>query len=371
MQELTQNSIDVVNVETEGGNYPINIGKNRLSYVHESVPKDASTVAIITNDTINQLYGNQVLESIKTTGKSVVQVILKDGEEFKTWETLNQIYDALLSNHLDRKAVLVALGGGVIGDMVGFAAATYMRGIRFIQVPTTLLAQVDSSVGGKTAINHPLGKNMIGAFYQPIAVEIDTTVLNSLPKNQVAAGLAEVIKYGAIIDENFFVWCENNVNGLCALDEAAINYAIKRSCELKAYVVGCDERESGLRAILNFGHTFGHAIEAGLGYGQWLHGEAVGCGMIQAAQLSQLSLGLSEQSVIRIAKLVAAIGCPVTPPDLGQQRWLDLMSVDKKALAGEIRFVLLDKIGSSKVGTVDLELVKQVLSTAGSAPSYL
>lgn len=368
MSEITENKMDIVNVDTEGGAYPINIGKNRLQNIHKSIPSDASSIAIITNQTINDIYGQQVLKSIKSTGKPVIQIVLQDGEQHKNWETLNQIYDSLLSNHLDRKAVLVALGGGVVGDMVGFAAATYMRGIRFIQVPTTLLAQVDSSVGGKTAINHPLGKNMIGAFYQPIAVEIDTTVLKTLPENQIAAGLAEIIKYGAIIDEDFFVWCEQNVVALKGLDEAAINYAIKRSCELKAYVVGCDERESGLRAILNFGHTFGHAIEAGLGYGKWLHGEAVGCGMIQAAQLSQLALGLPKQDVTRIAKLVAAIDCPVVAPDLGQQRWLDLMSVDKKALAGEIRFVLIDKIGSAKVQTVDLSLVKQVLDGAGNTP---
>lgn len=368
MQELNQDILEVVNVDTAGGSYPINIGKNRLDNIHNSIPDDASSIAIITNSTINDIYGDRVLNSISSLDKPVIQIVLQDGEQFKTWETLNVIYDSLLSNQLDRKAVLVALGGGVIGDMVGFAAATYMRGIRFVQVPTTLLAQVDSSVGGKTAINHPLGKNMIGAFYQPIAVEIDTTVLKTLPENQIAAGLAEVIKYGAIIDAEFFAWCEDNVSALRALEETAINHAIKRSCELKAYVVGCDERESGLRAILNFGHTFGHAIEVGLGYGKWLHGEAVGCGMVQAAQLSQLDLGLSADSVNRIANLSRAIGCSVTAPDLGEQRWLDLMSVDKKAVSGEIRFVLLDKIGSTKVKTVDLELVKQVLAKVGTSP---
>src|SRR5690606_9333313 len=243
----------------------------------------------------------------------------------------------------------------------GFAAACYMRGIRFVQIPTTLLAQVDSSVGGKTAVNHPLGKNMIGAFYQPVAVEIDVDVLKTLPEREVAAGLAEVIKYGLIIDAPFFDWCEQNVDALRSLDEAAVTYAIRRSCELKAHVVSQDERESGLRAILNFGHTFGHAIEAGLGYGQWLHGEAVGCGMIQAAELSAAVLGLPRDSVDRVRSLVRAIGCPDTPPDLGLERWLDLMQVDKKTEGGQVRFVLLQEIGRAVCRSVPDEALREVL----------
>jgi len=253
----------------------------------------------------------------------------------------------------------------VIGDVCGFAAACYLRGVRFVQAPTTLLAQVDSSVGGKTAINHPLGKNMIGAFYQPIAVEIDTDVLATLPDREISAGLAEVIKYGLILDAEFFAWCEANVARLRARDPQALAYAIVRSCELKAWVVARDERESsGLRALLNFGHTFGHAIEAGLGYGQWLHGEAVGCGMVQAAQLSAQVLGLTTESVARVRALVQAIGCPVAPPDLGVQRWIDWMQGDKKTEGGELRFVLLSEIGKAQSCAVPDAALRQVLAHA-------
>lgn len=353
-----------VNVSTPGGDYPIHIGPGRLDHLHSSIPADATAIAIITTTVIGALYGARVRATLEGTGKRVIYVELPDGEAHKNSDTLNQIFDVLLQNRLDRKAVLVALGGGVVGDMVGFAAATYMRGIQFLQVPTTLLAQVDSSVGGKTAINHPLGKNMIGAFHQPVGVEIDTDVLETLPAREISAGLAEVIKYGMIIDADFFDWCEANMAALRALNPTAITYAIKRSCEIKAYVVSRDERESGLRAILNFGHTFGHAIEAGLGYGEWLHGEAVGCGMIQAAQLSQRTLGLSADSVSRIAALVRASGCPDVPPALGTSRWVELMQVDKKAQDGTIRFVLLDRIGSARVQTVPADMLEAVLASA-------
>lgn len=353
-----------VNVSTPGGDYPIHIGPGRLDHLHSSIPADATAIAIITTTVIGALYGARVRAALEGTGKRVIYVELPDGEAHKNSDTLNQIFDVLLQNRLDRKAVLVALGGGVVGDMVGFAAATYMRGIQFLQVPTTLLAQVDSSVGGKTAINHPLGKNMIGAFHQPVGVEIDTDVLETLPAREISAGLAEVIKYGMIIDADFFDWCEANMAALRALNPTAITYAIKRSCEIKAYVVSRDERESGLRAILNFGHTFGHAIEAGLGYGEWLHGEAVGCGMIQAAQLSQRALGLSADSVSRIAALVRASGCPDVPPALGTSRWVELMQVDKKAQDGTIRFVLLDRIGSARVQTVPADMLEAVLASA-------
>jgi|TARA_R110000850_G_scaffold277144_4_gene424367 3-dehydroquinate synthase len=350
-----------VQVNTPGGRYPIHIGAGRLHKLHESVPDNVTAIAIVTNPTVGSLYLKAARESLVHTGKHIIEITLPDGEAHKNWETLQTIFDALLENRFDRKCLLVALGGGVIGDMVGFAAACYMRGVRFLQVPTTLLAQVDSSVGGKTGINHPLGKNMIGAFYQPIAVEIDTNVLHTLPEREVAAGLAEVIKYGLIIDAEFFNWCETQVSALKALDEETISYAIQRSCECKAYVVGEDERESGLRAILNFGHTFGHAIEAGLGYGDWLHGEAVGCGMIQAATLSAHTIGLDSASVERIRNLVHAIGCPVKPPNLGTERWIELMQVDKKAEGGQIRFVLLPEIGKAVVQTAPLNVVRDVL----------
>jgi len=354
--------MNIVDVETPGGCYPIHIGAGRLDALHESIPADATMIAMVTNPTVAALYGHRAEAALAKTGCKVLRIELPDGEIYKDWQTLNLIFDAMLANRLDRRAVVVALGGGVIGDMAGFAAAVYMRGIRFVQVPTTLLAQVDSSVGGKTAVNHPLGKNMIGAFHQPVAVEIDTDVLNTLSPRDVSAGLAEVIKYGLILDAEFWQWCEANAAALRALEPAAISYAIQRSCELKAFVVGKDERESGLRAILNLGHTFGHAIEAGLGYGEWLHGEAVGCGMIQAAELSADVLGLADAEVQRVRALVDAIGCPRQAPDLGADRWLELMQVDKKTEGGEIRFVLMPSIGVAVTRTAPEELVRAVIA---------
>jgi 3-dehydroquinate synthase len=353
--------MSTVQVDTPGGSYPIHIGAGRLDLLAQSIPDDATAIALVSNPTVDALYGQRVRAALEATGKRLIFIELPDGEAHKNWETLNLIFDGLLQNRLDRKAVLVALGGGVIGDMGGFAAASYMRGIRFVQVPTTLLSQVDSSVGGKTGINHPLGKNMVGAFYQPIAVEIDTDVLKTLPAREISAGLAEVIKYGLIIDADFFVWCEQNVDALRTLEPQAITYAIQRSCELKAYVVSQDERESGLRAILNFGHTFGHAIEAGLGYGAWLHGEAVGCGMVQAAELSALTMGLTSASVGRVRALTQAIGCPVQPPDLGVDRWIELMQVDKKTEGGKLRFVLLPEIGQARFEAAEPDALRHVL----------
>ncbi len=360
--------MNTVHVDTPGGSYPIHIGSGRLDRLDESIPADATAIAVVTNPTVAAHYAERAERALARTGKRLIRIELPDGEAYKDWQTLNLIFDALLGNRFDRKAVLVALGGGVIGDMTGFAAASFMRGVRFVQVPTTLLAQVDSSVGGKTGVNHPLGKNMVGAFYQPIAVEIDIDVLTTLPAREIAAGLAEVIKYGLIIDADFFAWCEQNVRALRQLDPAVIGQAIKRSCELKAHVVGKDERESGLRAILNFGHTFGHAIEAGLGYGQWLHGEAVGCGMAQAAELSAVSTGLSQDSVERVRALVQAIGCPVAPPDLGLERWIELMQVDKKTEGGQLRFILLPEIGKAVVKAAALDDVRSVLQKI-SAPA--
>ncbi|HUH60117.1 MAG TPA: 3-dehydroquinate synthase [Candidimonas sp.] len=359
--------MSTVQVQTPGGSYPIHIGAGRLDLLGDSIPADATAVALVTNPTVAALYGDRAERALANSGKRVIRIELPDGEAYKDWQTLNLIFDVLLQERLDRKAVLVALGGGVIGDMVGYAAASYMRGIRFVQVPTTLLAQVDSSVGGKTAINHPLGKNMIGAFYQPIAVEIDTDVLATLPAREISAGLAEVIKYGLIIDELFFDWCEANVAALRALEPRAVTHAIQRSCELKAHVVSQDERESGLRAILNLGHTFGHAIESGLGYGQWLHGEAVGCGIVMAAELSSVELGFPAASVSRVHALVRAIGCPVTAPDLGLQRWIDLMQVDKKTEAGQLRFVLLPRIGEARIMSAPMEAVRTVIEKTVSA----
>jgi len=359
----------LVSVQTPGGSYPIHVAPGRLSSIAQSIPGDATAIALLTNTTVNSLLGDRVHAQLENTGKRVIRIVLPDGEAHKDWQSLNQIFDTLLQHRLDRKAVLVALGGGVVGDVGGFAAACYLRGIRFVQVPTTLLAQVDSSVGGKTAINHPLGKNMIGAFYQPIAVEIDTDVLATLPDREISAGLAEVIKYGLILDADFFAWCEANAAALRARDATALNTAIVRSCELKAWVVARDERESvGLRALLNFGHTFGHAIEAGLGYGQWLHGEAVGCGMVQAAQLSARVTGLEDASVARVRALVQAIGCPVQPPDLGEARWIDWMRGDKKAEGGELRFVLLSAIGQALSRSVPHADLQQVLAHAAQAP---
>ncbi|WP_459616223.1 3-dehydroquinate synthase [Bordetella sp. 2513F-2] len=351
----------VVDVDTPGGRYPIHIGAGRLDALDACIPADATSIMIVTNPTVAALYGERARAALARTGRRVLSVELPDGEAHKDWQTLNRVFDALLEHRCDRRAVLVALGGGVIGDMTGFAAAVYMRGIRFLQVPTTLLAQVDSSVGGKTAVNHPLGKNMIGAFYQPVGVEIDTGTLQTLPAREISAGLAEVIKYGLILDAGFWAWCEAHADALRALEPQALAYAIRRSCELKAQVVGQDERESGLRAILNLGHTFGHAIESGLGYGEWLHGEAVGCGMVQAAELSARVAGLPRADVERVRSLVAAIGCPVAAPDLGAERWLSLMQVDKKTEGGQIKFVLLPRIGEAIVRTAPEADVRAVL----------
>ena len=287
---------------------------------------------------------------------------LEDGEAYKDWASLNRIFDTLLEAACDRKTILFALGGGVVGDITGFAAASYMRGIPFVQVPTTLLAQVDSSVGGKTAINHPLGKNMIGAFYQPLRVVADLDTLDTLPDRELAAGLAEVIKYGPIADDAFLGWLETNLDALWARDKRALAYAVKRSCEIKAWVVGQDERESGLRAILNFGHTFGHAIEAGMGYGAWLHGEAVGCGMVMALDLSR-RLGLVDDSYVqRVVRLIERAHLPVRGPALGAERYLELMRVDKKAEDGEIRFVVIEAPGRAALRAVADALVGDVIA---------
>jgi 3-dehydroquinate synthase len=354
---------DDLRIDLGERSYPIRIGAGllRAPATWHGVPESSSAL-VVTNDVVAPLYLASLKDALAARHRKVHEVVLPDGEENKDWPTLNRIFDALLANGCDRRTVLYALGGGVVGDMTGFAAASYMRGVPFVQVPTTLLAQVDSSVGGKTAINHPLGKNMIGAFYQPALVVCDLDTLQTLPARELAAGLAEVIKYGPIADMAFLDWIEGNLPALLAREPRALAHAVRRSCEIKAWVVGQDERESGLREILNFGHTFGHAIEAGLGYGQWLHGEAVGCGMVMAAMLSQ-RLGLVDEAfAARVTRLVAAAGLPVTGPDLGADRYLQLMRVDKKALAGDIRFVVIDKPGQAKTRTAPEAVVREVLA---------
>jgi 3-dehydroquinate synthase len=338
----------------------IDAGLLSLGSAWQGLPR-AATALIVTNETVGPLYAADLQHSLSAHYPKVLTLSLPDGEAYKTWETLQSIFDVLLENACDRKTVLFALGGGVVGDITGFAAACYMRGVPFVQVPTTLLAQVDSSVGGKTAINHPIGKNMIGAFYQPERVVCDLHTLQSLPARELSAGLAEVIKYGPIADMAFFDWIETNLDALLLRDPQALAYAVQRSCEIKAYVVGQDERESGLRAILNFGHTFGHAIEAGLGFGEWLHGEAVGCGMVMAAQLSH-RLGLVDAAFTeRLTALIARAALPTVGPDLGVEAYLHHMRVDKKAEAGDIRFVLIDPPGTAVVRGAPDALVSEVV----------
>ena len=352
--------------------YPIHIGQGLLDSPLVCARARAGTQAlVVSNATVAPLYAQRLARTLAARHAGVRQLALPDGEAHKNWATLNTIFDTLLQAGADRQTTLYALGGGVVGDMAGFAAACYMRGVPFVQVPTTLLAQVDSSVGGKTGINHPLGKNMIGAFYQPLAVVCDLDVLATLPARELSAGLAEVIKYGPIHDMDFFSWAEQHIDALRACDAAALAQAVRRSCQIKAEVVGHDERESGLRAILNFGHTFGHAIEAGLGYGQWLHGEAVGAGMVMAAQLSR-ALGLVDDVFVqRLSALIARAGLPVRGPVLDAQdnpgRYLQLMRLDKKAEAGDIRFVLIDGPGRAIVRTAPDELVRQVINACCAA----
>ncbi|MFN3985801.1 MAG: 3-dehydroquinate synthase [Rhodocyclaceae bacterium] len=331
--------------------YPILIGRDLLADASLVLPHiKTRRVAVVTNDVVGPLYLERFQSALEANGVKVASVVLPDGEHNKTWQTLNLIFDHLLTERCERSTTLIALGGGVVGDVAGFAAASYQRGMPFIQVPTTLLSQVDSSVGGKTAINHPLGKNMIGAFYQPKLVLADVATLDTLPDAELSAGLAEVIKYGLIRDLPFFEWLETNVERLRARDVAALEYAIERSCANKAEVVAADETEQGMRALLNLGHTFGHAIEAGMGYGAWLHGAAVAAGTMMAAVLSQ-RLGLIDASAVdRIAALFGRAGLPVRGPSgLGAARYLELMAGDKKVEAGRLRLILLESIGSAVI----------------------
>jgi 3-dehydroquinate synthase len=352
-----------VRIDLGDRSYDILIGEGLLADPahYAGLPK-SSTALIVTNTTVGPLYTAKLRQAIAPYHAKVLDIELPDGEQYKDWPALNQVFTRLLEEAADRKTVLYALGGGVIGDMTGFAAACYMRGVPFVQVPTTLLAQVDSSVGGKTAINHPAGKNMIGAFYQPQRVICDLETLDTLPQRELLAGLAEVIKYGPIADAEFLSWLEANMDALLARDRVALKHAIQRSCEIKAWVVGQDEKESGLRAILNFGHTFGHAIEAGLGYGEWLHGEAVGCGMVMAADLSA-RLGLIDAGTAqRIKALIERTGLPIKGPQLGADRYIELMQVDKKAEGGEIRFVVIDPLGQASMRPAPDAMVRDVIA---------
>ena len=329
--------------------YPIHIGQNLLGRADLVAPHVRGTqIMVVSNETVAPLYLERTREAFADF--QVETVILPDGEQFKTLETVDRIYDALLRARFDRQCTLVALGGGVVGDMTGFAAATYQRGVDFIQIPTTLLAQVDSSVGGKTGVNHPLGKNMIGAFHQPRCVIIDTDTLDTLEDRQLSAGLAEVIKYGLIRDEGFVRWLEEHMAALLQREPALTAEAIETSCPHKAEVVAADERESGQRALLNLGHTFGHAIETGAGYGNWLHGEAVGTGMLMAADLSRREGWLTEADVARVERLIDSARLPTrAPADMDYDRFMDIMAVDKKVRAGRIHFVLLKAIGEAFV----------------------
>ena len=323
----------------------------------------AAAALIVTNTTVAPLYLAPLRAALGARYRSVFEVVLPDGEEHKDWATLNLIFDALLANGCDRKTVLFALGGGVVGDMTGFAAASYMRGVPFLQIPTTLLAQVDSSVGGKTGINHPQGKNMIGAFWQPQVVIADTATLDTLPPRELSAGIAEVIKYGLIRDLPMFEWLEANMERLLDRDPEALAHAIRRSCENKAAVVAADERETGERALLNLGHTFGHAIENALGYGSWLHGEAVAAGTVLAAELSRRMGLVTPADVGRILRLYRRAALPVDAPALGPERYLELMGLDKKAQGGQLRLILLRRIGEAFIsGAAPAPLLREVLS---------
>lgn len=354
---------EALRIDLGARSYPITIGNGLLADPHsfDALPRSAHAL-VVSNTTVAPMYAEPLVQMLRQRHRRVELVVLPDGEAHKDWASLNLIFDALLSQGADRKTLVYALGGGVVGDMAGFAAASYMRGIDFVQIPTTLLAQVDSSVGGKTGINHPLGKNMIGAFHQPLAVLADLDTLATLPDRELRAGLAEVIKYGPIADAAFFDWTAAHLPDLLAREPKALRHAVRRSCEIKAAVVAADERESGLRAILNFGHTFGHAIEAGLGYGEWLHGEAVACGMVMAAELSKRLGLLAPADAARLAALVQAAGLPVRGPALGADRYLELMRVDKKAEAGEIKFVLVDAIGHAVLRGAPDALVGEVVS---------
>ncbi|HEY3987090.1 3-dehydroquinate synthase [Cedecea sp.] len=350
--------------------YPITIAAGLFNDPASFWPlKAGDQTMLVTNETLAPLYLDRVRGLLEQAGVKVDTVILPDGEQFKSLAVLDTVFTALLEKPHGRDTTLIALGGGVVGDLTGFAAASYQRGVRFIQVPTTLLSQVDSSVGGKTAVNHPLGKNMIGAFYQPASVVVDLDCLSTLPARELASGLAEVIKYGIILDGEFFNWLEDNIDALLTLDGQAMAYCIRRCCELKAEVVAADERESGLRALLNLGHTFGHAIEAEMGYGNWLHGEAVAAGMVMAARTAQRLGQFSEADVRRVIALLVRAGLPVNgPQEMVPDAYMPHMMRDKKVLAGELRLILPRAIGKSEVrGGVPHDVVLSAIADCQQA----
>jgi 3-dehydroquinate synthase len=346
--------------------YPIHIGAGLIGEPRLYAPyAKGKRVGIVTNPVVAPLYLSRVQEALTQADAQNAAILVEDGEAAKGWTMLDRVIDALLAARLGRDGLIVALGGGVVGDLAGFAAAIYQRGIPYIQVPTTLLAQVDSSVGGKTAINHARGKNMVGVFHQPLAVIADVGTLSTLPDRELRAGIAEVIKHAVILDVELMSWLEANMDKLLAREPGALGHAVRRSCELKAQVVADDEREIGLRAILNFGHTFGHAIEAGMGYGKWLHGEAVAAGMVMAAELSVRAGSLRPEEARRVRGLIARAGLPVHGPNMAIDRYLELMQVDKKASGGRVRFVVLEGLGHARQrGDLDSALVRESIAAA-------
>ncbi len=356
-------TMHTLTVQTPSHPYPIFIGHDLIGQADVLLkPYLGKKAAVITNETVAPLYLRAFQTALDKLGIPHFSIILPDGEEYKNWQTLNLIFDGLMQNRAERKTTLIALGGGVIGDMVGFAAATYQRGAPFIQVPTTLLSQVDSSVGGKTAINHPLGKNMIGAFYQPQAVLADLSTLKTLPERELSAGMAEVIKYGALGDIGFFEWLEQNMADLMAQNQTKLARAVYHCCKMKADIVAQDETEQGIRAWLNLGHTFGHAIEAEMGYGVWLHGEAVAAGCVLAARLSEVLGKTTENDTRRIAALLEAAKLPSAPPKFAFEKWIGHMSHDKKVSSGVMRFVGLNRLGEADITEItDMEILRKTL----------
>jgi len=346
--------------------YPIHIGAGILDATALYAPHlPAGSAAVVTNEVVAPLYLARVRKALEAAGARVAQIVLDDGEQAKRWASLERAFDALLAARCGRDTLIVALGGGVIGDLAGFAAAIYQRGVAWLQVPTTLLAQVDSSVGGKTAINHVQGKNMLGAFHQPRAVISDVATLDTLSARELRAGLAEVIKHALALDLRFVEWLEKSIEALLARERSALVHAVRRCCELKAGVVAADERESGVRSLLNFGHTFGHAIEAGTGYGAWLHGEAIAAGMVMATELSARAGLIAAADVQRVRSLLGRAGLPISGPALSPERLLELMALDKKVARGRMRFVLLDSIGSASLRDgVDQHLVREAIVAA-------
>ena len=346
--------------------YPIHIGTGILDATALYAPHlPAGSAAVVTNEVVAPLYLPRVKKALEAAGARVAEIVLDDGEQAKRWTSLERVFDALLAARCGRDTLIVALGGGVIGDLAGFAAAIYQRGVALLQVPTTLLAQVDSSVGGKTAINHVQGKNMLGAFHQPRAVITDVATLDTLPERELRAGLAEVIKHALALDLRFVEWLEKSIDELLARERSALVYAVRRCCELKAGVVAADERESGVRSLLNFGHTFGHAIEAGTGYGAWLHGEAIAAGMVMATELSARAGLIAAADVHRVRSLLGRAGLPITGPALSAERLMQLMALDKKAARGRVRFVLLNSIGAASLREgVDERLVREAIVAA-------